>query len=59
MYKYGLMIDIKSVIQSSDFYIKKQYTCLMNYCLFLPLLCLCCQEEAMGFELQKERQSLE
>ena len=61
MYRYELMIDIKSVIQSSDFYIKKQYNCcIMNYyCTVHSSRCVFCREEAMGIELQKERQPLE
>ena len=32
---------------------------MMNYCCSFHPLCLCCQEEAMDIELQKERQPIE
>ena len=55
MYKYELMINIKSAIQSSsDFYIKAIY--LYNELLFSFLqMCLCCREEAMDIKLQKKQ----
>ena len=53
MYRYGLMIDIKSVIHSSDFYIKSNILYLYNELLFIPSTVCVLPRRSDGYYIAK------